>query len=174
MADPAPSIVCDTAIEAGDWRDLAHDAAIRRALEAVTAAGDLAADPPPADTALELSLLLTDDAHIRELNRRWRGQDKPTNVLSFPAEDRVPGVAPLVPMLGDVVMAHETLHREAQAQGKRTADHFAHLLIHGVLHLFGHDHDTDERAALMEGIEVRALRTLGIADPYAHNGATPA
>ena len=167
-------------VEGGDWRDdVAGDHVVRRALDAVQAAANLPRGPAPDavtghafGTEFDLSILLSDDAHVRELNRAWRGVDRPTNVLSFPAEDRVPGVAPRLAMLGDVVMAHETLHREAAAEGKRPVDHFTHLLVHGVLHLFGHDHDTDARARAMEAIEVCALRSLGIADPYAHYDAT--
>ena len=176
--------------EAGDWRDdVAGEAIVRRALDAVQAAGDLPPRPDPgpgpgpvpdtlkglvSGTEFDLSILLTDDAHMRALNRQWRGVDRPTNVLSFPAEDRVPGTVPRLAMLGDVVVAHETLHREAAAESIRPADHFAHLLIHGVLHLFGHDHDTEAKAWRMEAIEVAALASLGIADPYAHYGATEA
>ncbi|MDJ1158750.1 rRNA maturation RNase YbeY [Chelatococcus sp. SYSU_G07232] len=120
----------------------------------------------------ELSIVLTDDASIRGLNRQWRGLDKPTNVLSFPgaAVDRLAEA----PHLGDIVVAFETVQREAEAEGKSLADHTAHLVIHGLLHLLGYDHETDAEAEDMEAREVAALARLGIADPYADAGAVPA
>jgi probable rRNA maturation factor len=116
------------------------------------------------DRAVELSIVLGDDALLRDLNRRWRGQDKPTNVLSFPASDDVAAEAPL--LLGDVVLAYETVAAEARQQGKTLADHLCHLVVHGVLHLLGFDHVDPAAATMMEGLEVRALVTLGVADPY--------
>lgn len=103
--------------------------------------------------------MLTDDDEVRQLNARWRGQDKPTNVLSFPAGDAV--------LLGDVVLAFETVEREAAAQGKRFGDHLSHLVVHGALHLIGYDHVKAGDAAAMEALERRVLAGLGIADPYA-------
>jgi len=156
----SPSIAVDIAVEAdawgdeGRWRPLAE-----RVAAAVAARSELIV---PA--AAELSLVLTDDARIRELNRDWRGFDKPTNVLSFPAadaDDEDPG-----PLLGDVVVAFETTGHEAEAEGKTLEDHVAHLLVHGLLHLFGFDHETDEEADEMEALEVEILARLGIADPY--------
>jgi probable rRNA maturation factor len=112
-----------------------------------------------------LSLVLADDATLRALNRRWRAQDKPTNVLSFAAQgEETPPDAPL--LLGDVVLAFETVAREAAAQGKPLGDHLRHLVVHGVLHLLGHDHERREEAALMEALETRILAGLGVADPY--------
>lgn len=112
----------------------------------------------------ELCVHLADDAQIRELNARWRGLDKPTNVLSFPAAaaDEI-GRARL---LGDVVLAFETLAREAADEGKPLADHYRHLVAHGFLHLIGFDHENDADAARMEAIETRILERLGVADPY--------
>jgi probable rRNA maturation factor len=118
-----------------------------------------------------VSVLLTDDAHMREINREWRSQDKPTNVLSFPA---VP-VARLAsaPFLGDIAVAIETVQREAGEEGKRLGDHLAHLCVHGFLHLVGYDHETDAEAEAMEGREVAILAGLGIADPYADAPPAP-
>lgn len=132
------------------------------ALAAFAAAGDVAG---PA----EASLVLADDAMVRDLNRDYRGQDKPTNVLSFANLDGEPSAAvgPGPVLLGDVVIALETTRAEAMAEGKRLADHFSHLVVHGMLHLLGFDHETDAQAAEMEELETRILSKLGIADPYA-------
>jgi probable rRNA maturation factor len=121
--------------------------------------------------AAEVSVLLCDDARMRTLNRRWRGRDRATNVLSFPALDLDPERAPAAPprhplLLGDVVLAAETIRREAAAQGKRPADHLSHLLVHGCLHLLGHDHEAPAAALRMELLERLILAELGIADPY--------
>jgi probable rRNA maturation factor len=113
----------------------------------------------------EVSVLLTDDAAVQVLNREWRGVDKPTNVLSFPAEGVSPPGAPA--LLGDVALAFETVAREAAAQGKPIEHHTRHLLVHGVLHLLGYDHMQDDEAERMEGRERRILAGLGVPDPYA-------
>jgi probable rRNA maturation factor len=113
--------------------------------------------------AAELSLVLGGDALVRGLNRRWRGKDAPTNVLSFPAAEPR-GEGPL--LLGDVVLAYETVAREATAQGKTLKAHLSHLLAHGVLHLLGFDHESDGEARRMEGLERRILARLGMRDPY--------
>jgi probable rRNA maturation factor len=114
----------------------------------------------------ELSILLTDDAAVQQLNATHRGQDKPTNVLSFPMVQLSVG-DPLPPMLGDIVLARETLEREASQARIPVRDHVTHLLVHGILHLLGHDHEDDQEAEAMEAEEVRLLGKLGIADPYA-------
>jgi len=113
-----------------------------------------------------LALLLTNDAEMRQLNGDWRGKRKPTNVLSFPAEDAVdPALPP--PHLGDVALGLEICVAEAKVQKKPLADHVAHLVVHGTLHLLGYDHESDEQAAAMEPREVEILAGLKIADPYA-------
>ena len=113
----------------------------------------------------ELSLVLADDAEIRDLNRRWRGKDAPTNVLSFPAEAERP--APDAPLLlGDVVLAFETVSREAAAQDKSLDRHVRHLIVHGVLHLLGYDHEVEPEALRMEALETEILGGLGVPDPY--------
>ncbi|MEO0035784.1 MAG: hypothetical protein RLZZ501_1807 [Pseudomonadota bacterium] len=131
----------------------------------------LALDSCPEDRpegALELSLVLADDDTVRALNRDWRGKDAPTNVLSFAAldDDEAPVVEGAPLLLGDVILAWETVAAEATDQGKALGDHLAHLVIHGVLHLIGFDHQEEEEAAEMEALETRLLATLGIADPY--------
>ncbi len=113
----------------------------------------------------ELSILLTDDAEVRALNRDWRKQDKPTNVLSFPAAPR--SALATAPMLGDIALAFETVEREAHADGKALADHLVHLVVHGFLHLVGFDHLEDDEAEIMEDHERVILGSLGISDPYA-------
>jgi len=113
----------------------------------------------------EIAVVLADNATVRRLNRDYRGKDKPTNVLSFPNDGGVDpdgGMAPL----GDVVLALETVLAEAKDQGKPAGDHLSHLVVHGVLHLFGHDHLKDAAARRMEALETKILAGLGIADPY--------
>ncbi len=113
----------------------------------------------------EMTVHLVDDAGIRELNRRWRSKDAPTNVLSFPA---APGAKiSQARLLGDVFVALQTVEREAAAEGSPLADHFRHLVLHGFLHLIGFDHETPSEAEAMEALETRALARLGVADPYA-------
>ena len=122
--------------------------------------------------ALILGLILTDDAEQRRLNRTYRGTDAPTNVLSFaladlaaaPASGAAPAGAPV--LLGDVVLAFATVEREAAEQHKSLADHLAHLVVHGVLHLLGFDHQSAAEAAAMEAREVEILKILGVPDPY--------
>ena len=155
----------DVAIEEpwppGDWEALA------------ARAGDAAAQVAPelGNARLSASLLLTSDAEIHALNREWRERDKPTNVLSFPmlARDELLALTPAGPpeLLGDVALAHETCAREAAEKRIPLADHAAHLIVHGLLHLAGHDHETSAgHAEAMEALETKALALLGIADPY--------
>ena len=134
------------------------DAVIERA-----ACEALLAAPPLRQGAYQVTLVLTGDAEMRNLNRTWRGKDAATNVLSFPAGDDLsePG------MLGDVVLTYETTLKEAREQTVTLQDHVCHLVVHGVLHLLGFDHATDEEAERMENLERTALASLGIADPYA-------
>ena len=109
----------------------------------------------------EVVVLLTDDASVQDLNQRFRGKDRPTNVLSFPAPETAR------PHLGDLVLASGVCIKEARAQGKTAGDHLSHLVVHGVLHLLGHDHEDDVEAEAMEARERAVLATLGVADPYA-------
>ena len=153
-------IELDIAVEGGDWASVADAGDLaRRAVEAALA---VASDAPRGP--VELSLLLTDDAAVQTLNRAWRGQNKATNVLSFPAPEH-PGI-PGPRHLGDVALAYETLVREAEAERKSLRDHTAHLIVHGTLHLLGYDHELEGQAEIMEALEVKALARLGIADPY--------
>lgn len=120
----------------------------------------------------EVSCLFCDDRTIRALNAQWRGKDQPTNVLSFPAGGPDgPGAGAL---LGDIVLAFETVEREASAEGKPLAAHVTHLLVHGFLHLIGHDHEDAAEAEAMEALESRTMIRLGCADPYAERPAMDA
>ena len=109
----------------------------------------------------EVSIVLTDDSEMRKLNRTWRSVDKPTNVLSFPA--RTGGDAK---MLGDIVVAYETLERECDEEGRQFLHHLAHLTVHGFLHLIGYDHQTDAQAYEMETLESKIMARLTMPDPY--------
>lgn len=162
----------ETVIEDARWEAFGLAALAERAGRAVLSALDL----PPDGFAI--SLMGCDDARIAVLNADFRGKPTPTNVLSWPAEERgaeFVGEAPDLPEpgedddpepLGDIAIAWETCAREAEEQGKPVTDHVTHLIVHGILHLLGYDHIEDEDAALMEGLEVRILASLGVSDPY--------
>jgi probable rRNA maturation factor len=145
-----------------------------RAGEAVAAALALTPYASLADAAplVEIAVRLTDDAEVHTLNRDFRGKDKPTNVLSFPQvqDDLLEGLANSDDgeiLLGDIVLARETCAREAEEKRISLEDHATHLIVHGTLHLVGYDHIDDTSAAAMEALEVKALASLGIANPYA-------
>lgn len=155
------SIDIDIRIAAAGWRTALPGPAalVRRAVRAALKA------ELPAKAATGLSILLTDDAEMRKLNAGWRAKDKPTNVLSFPADAAINPARPPA-YLGDIALGLATCRREAKEQGKTLADHVVHLTVHGVLHLLGYDHMDDEQAAAMEPREVEILASLKIADPY--------
>lgn len=138
-------------------------------------ASSLTEEKPDGLRAGEISLLFTDDAAVQKLNRDWRGKDKPTNVLSFPAEE-FPVLEGMPAPLGDIALALETCVREAGKKKITVENHLAHLILHGILHLMGYDHVMDGEAAEMEDLERRLLARLGIADPYglADNGESDA
>lgn len=141
------------------WAAVGNPEALAR--RSVEAALSVLPEAPAGD--VEISVAFADDATVQTLNRDWRGQDRPTNVLSFPApRTRAPGPRPL----GDIALAYETVARESLDEMKSLADHAAHLLVHGTLHLVGHDHESDSDAAVMEALEVEALARIGLADPY--------
>ncbi len=154
--------IMDIAVEAGDWPP--EDDLIEIARKAIGAAIEIARLEFPQDA--ELSLLFTDNAQMQGINNQWRSADKPTNVLSFPGSDVAVG-NPAGPVLGDIILALETIRDEANLDGKPFHDHLTHLLVHGMLHLFGYDHIDDHDAETMESLERRALKALGIDDPYA-------
>ncbi len=150
----------DISVPSSLWRGLPRARAIAR--ETIAAA---ALESGGARPEAMVSLCLADDAALRALNARWRGIDKPTNVLSFPAASG--GALGDPTTLGDIALAYETLQREAEDLGVPLADHYRHLLAHGFLHLIGYDHETDAEAERMEALETRILERLGAADPYA-------
>jgi probable rRNA maturation factor len=135
---------------------------LSRAALAAFAASSAAPDAPR-----EVTLVLTDDDEMRELNRTWRGKDSSTNVLSFPVGEPVGEAHGEPSPLGDIVLAGEAVIEEAKVKGIPAADHAAHLVVHGMLHLLGFDHERDADAERMESLETKVLAGLGIADPYA-------
>ncbi|WP_425420127.1 rRNA maturation RNase YbeY [Oricola indica] len=154
------TISIDVGVEAGDWAGEDELAALsRRAVDAAVARLGLG------DAGSELSIVFTDNEAMRVLNAQWRGKDKPTNVLSFPAFPLSPGDPP-GPMLGDIVIAFETVKSEAELEGKPFDDHLRHLVVHGFLHVLGYDHENDTDAEEMEAAERAILADMGIADPY--------
>ncbi len=160
MNDPGPStdIAIDIAVESPLWDAFDEaDALAERAIETALQHARVELFP-----GAEVSLLLSDDAFIRSLNARWRGQDKPTNVLSFPAAANPAATS----VLGDIAIAFETMAREADEEGKSLRAHFTHLVVHGLLHLIGHDHESEAEAEAMERLEREILAALGIDDPY--------
>ncbi len=179
MSDEPGSSSLDIAVSVHDtaWLDAVDDLETR-ARTAVRTALKLA-DPALLEAGpLEVSLVFTDDAEQQSLNRDWRDKDRPTNVLSFPNMDEPGDLHPaagesLPRLLGDVVLARETVLREAAEQGKSAADHTTHLLVHGLLHLLGQDHEEAAEAEAMEALEREILGALGIADPYAAEAAAP-
>jgi probable rRNA maturation factor len=162
----------ETVIEDPRWQAFGLGPLAERAAKAALTGAGL---PPD---GFQIGLMGCDDARIASLNADFRGKPTPTNVLSWPSEERAPeyvGDTPDLPLpgppddpesLGDIAIAYDTCLREATDQAKPLADHVNHLIVHGVLHLLGYDHVEDEDAALMEALEVRILATLGISDPY--------
>lgn len=152
-------IALEVEVGCEDWRRLGVGPELAR--HAADAACSALPERPAGDLAA--TLLLSDDATVRELNRRWRGQDKATNVLSFPA----PPMAGSPRHLGEIALAYGTVAREAERDAVPFEHHASHLIVHGLLHLLGHDHVREVEADVMERIEAAALARLGISDPYA-------
>jgi probable rRNA maturation factor len=162
----------ETVIEDPRWAPLSLESLAETAARATLAGLGLAVE------GFQISLLACDDARIATLNADFRGKPQPTNVLSWPSDERAPefvGEDPERPdpgpiddplELGDIAIAYDTCTREAAEQGKPVAAHVTHLLVHALLHLLGYDHIEDEDAELMEGHEVRILASLGLPDPY--------
>lgn len=171
---PDPDLLTiDVDVAAAAWRDDLGDveSLAGRAVKAALGAALEDTDSAP----VHIGILLADDAFVAALNRKYRGKAGPTNVLSFAGEEAPgPRGAGAPRLLGDVVLAHETVAREAAAQEKPLADHFCHLVVHGILHLLGYDHQHDDEAALMERMEIDILHSLGVPDPYRPLGVTVA
>jgi probable rRNA maturation factor len=186
IASPAERLDISFSLESGDWETAAAD--VERLAEAAARAAFEAAEKPEildGDTPVEMSLVLADDALVQTLNRDYRDKDKPTNVLSFAllddlddtdesTDDVLARDEGMPILIGDVILAFETVQREALEQGKPFEDHLTHLVIHGVLHLLGYDHQSDPDADRMERLETSILARLGIADPYSANPAKSA
>jgi probable rRNA maturation factor len=154
----------DVAVPCTAWTEAcpAAEAVVGKAARLALGGGAITLIAP-----LVIGVRLTDDDEQRRLNRAYRGKDAPTNVLAFPLADLADPLPPGSPLLlGDVVLAFETVRREAEVQGKPLADHLRHLVVHGVLHLLGFDHDSELDAAAMEAREVEILAALGVPDPY--------
>ena len=156
---PRAKLKIDVLVDSDLWQEPAKTRSLVRRAVAQAAA-------TASTTGTELAIVLTDDSAIRQLNRLWRGIDAATNVLSFPSKK----TADEPPHLGDIVLAYETIAREAGAEGKPFAHHLAHLVVHGFLHLIGYDHDKDADAETMEQTERKILRRLNIPDPYRQPG----
>jgi probable rRNA maturation factor len=147
------ALAIDVLVVSGVWKNGGRSpSVVRRAVTRAAAA--------LSTRGTELAIVLTDDSAIRALNRDWRGVDKSTNVLAFPAKDAAGGY------LGDIVLAFETIAREARLERKPLAHHLAHLAVHGFLHLAGYDHERAKEAVKMERVEREILRQLAIPDPY--------
>ena len=170
---PAPDfdLAIDVAIPEERWYDVEDEP--EAALDGAVRATIGRAGPDAGveiRSAAEISIVLGDDELVRRLNREFRDQDRPTNVLSFPLAEGEAARAASMPgepvMLGDVVLAFDTVAREAREQAKSPRDHTLHLVVHGVLHLMGYDHGSEAEARVMERLEQQVLADLGIADPY--------
>lgn len=165
MSDvPDETVSVEVSVDCAAWLSACPDA---EALAAAAARTALTATWSEANAPALLSVILTDDAEQRRLNRIYRGTDAATNVLSFAIDDPRPKTPAGVPvLLGDVVLALATVEREAREHHKPLSDHLAHLVVHGVLHLLGFDHLGDAEAAAMEAREIEILESLGVPDPY--------
>ena len=167
----APAI--DIVVESPLWKaQRGVRAVLQRAIgeaAAMTAMSGGKAAAMAATSGGELAIVLTDDSAIRALNRDWRGKDQPTNVLSFPAPAAartLPGQPGEVRLIGDIVIAYETVEREARAEQRPFRHHLAHLAVHGFLHLVGHDHVVEAEADAMEALEIAVLARLDVPNPY--------
>ncbi|MDQ7249353.1 rRNA maturation RNase YbeY [Dongia sedimenti] len=162
----SPRVAVSVIVEHDAWREaIAEPAPLLRRAAGAALAQARRVRRWRATVAPSVAVALIDDRAIRKLNRTYRGKDKPTNVLSFPAGEAPDGKGK-TRSLGDVAIALGTVKREARAQGKTVDDHVAHLMVHAVLHLLGYDHEADPDAEEMEALERKALAALGIADPY--------
>ena len=166
MPDNSAEIAIDIAVDSDQWKDIeAFEELAQKTSAIVTNWLEEREGIRFPQVPMELSVLLTDDASIKEINSKWRMQNKATNVLSFPTKELNVGETPL-PLLGDVIFAYETILREAEELTKSFEEHLTHLFIHGFLHLLGYDHINDTDAEQMERIETGILLSIGLSDPY--------
>jgi probable rRNA maturation factor len=157
---PSHALMIDVVIQAGNWTKVGIDNAT-----VVACANALSNSSAwPFQQAVTATVALSTDSEVQQLNKTWRNKDQPTNVLSFPSPPSTRGETGLY--IGDVILALETIQAEAHDLGIPQADHFKHLVIHGLLHLLGYDHETDTDAEAMEQLEIKILATLDVADPY--------
>jgi probable rRNA maturation factor len=163
----SPKVAVSVIVEHDAWRDtIAAPLPLLRRAAAAAVAEARRARRSRSTRVPQVAVALIDDRAMRKLNLAFRGKDKPTNVLSFPAGEAGAGSGRATRPLGDVAIALGTVKREARAQRKSVNDHLTHLMVHAVLHLLGYDHESDPDAEEMETLECKALATLGIADPY--------
>jgi probable rRNA maturation factor len=171
------ALAVDVLIEAQAWRTLPEaEDIVRRAIAAAATSGVEIRRPNARPRKRRrvgwgLCILLSDDEEIARLNGQWRGQQKPTNVLSFPAPARYCAGPNEKTPLGDIAIAYETLAREAEENGAEVSNHLSHLVVHGFLHLLGYDHHMDDEAERMERLERDILARMGVDDPYAARDA---
>lgn len=161
----------ETTVAAGDWDEAVDWAELASQACAVALAATPHAGLATSEFATEVAVRLTDDGEVRQLNASYRGKDRPTNVLSFPMiqTDLLEAVSngdDGEQLLGDIVLAHETVAREAAEKAIAVADHARHLIVHGLLHLLGYDHENEPEAVHMEMLEREALGRIGVSDPY--------
>jgi probable rRNA maturation factor len=169
LEEPEPAVAVEILIESDAWRMLpeAEDIVRRVIAFAATCPHPTLPRSRGHHRNAELSVLLCDDKTVARLNAQWRGQQKPTNVLSFPAPPPQGAVPDEKIPLGDIAIAYETLAREAEENGKTVSEHLSHLVVHGFLHLLGYDHHMDDEAERMERLERDILARIGVANPYA-------
>lgn len=165
-ADPS-WLSIDVVFEDDGWPEQTRVESLVREAAAALAAHEAFERSSPSAACIALS----GDAHVQDLNATFRGKDLPTNVLSFPAP--ATSLPQPIAHLGDIIIARETVEREAAAKAIPFADHLRHLTVHGLLHLLGYDHETDEDAEVMESLEIEILRRMGIPDPYGEADAAP-
>ncbi len=157
------SLIVDIAED--NWKRALPDLDRLANVAALQAIVDAAPDYAQSESLIEIGIVFADDDFVQSLNKQYRSQNKPTNVLSFPLTQNHAGAnAPI--LLGDVVLALQTIVREASEAGKTLAAHTQHLIVHGVLHLLGHDHEAENEAKAMESLEIEILDAIGVADPY--------
>lgn len=164
----------DVSIQENEWSQSFLDVE-KVARDAMLRTLDIATRPPQLrGRQVEASIVLANDDLLHVLNREYRGMDKPTNVLSFATLDGDDPLPPEGPVhIGDIILAYQTLDREAKEQGKFFKDHFIHIVVHGTLHLLGYDHITEDEANIMESTEIRILEKLNIQNPYTETNFVP-